>query len=50
MGRGVGEGGAGERGPGREPGEFHRVEGYRTSDGDRVRPHFARNPQRRRPA
>ncbi len=32
----------------REPGEFHRVEGYRKAFGDRVRPHVARNPRRRR--
>ena len=31
----------------RERGEFHRVEGYRKEDGDRVRPHLARNPRRR---
>ena len=34
----------------REPGEFHRVEGYRKVVGDRVRSHLARNPRRRRPA
>ena len=31
----------------RERGEFHRVEGYRKENGDRVRPHLARNPRRR---
>jgi hypothetical protein len=32
----------------RERGEFHRVEGYRKDDGERVRAHLARNPRRRR--
>ena len=30
----------------REKGEFHRVEGYRKDDGERVRPHLAKNPRR----
>jgi hypothetical protein len=29
---------------------FHRVEGYRKDDGERVRPHLAHNPRRRRQA
>jgi len=33
---------------GRETGRFHRVEGYRKEDGERVRRHLARNPRRRR--
>ncbi len=32
----------------RERGEFHRVEAYRKEDGEHVRAHLARNPQRRR--
>lgn len=32
----------------RERGDFHRVQGYKKDDGERVRAHRARNPQRKR--